>query len=447
MAVTKIWPVRSTANRTIDYVSDENKTVGKAPEESWKKELNSAIEYAINMDKTMQRKFVTGINCYADTAKEEFLMVKKRYEKNEGIMVYHAIQSFAKDEVTPEQAHEIGLKLAEKMWGERFQVVVATHLNTDCVHNHFVVNSVSFRDGKRCRDKHWFKLNKASDELCREYSLSIVERSGKGVPAGIARANKEGKPTRLNIAKAAIDEAIGSCTNIRELKIVLKNRGFECQFDPGRRYWTIRQRDWQRPIRLVRMGEEYSKENLLARLSMGRNEKPFTLFQRASKPQKREYLFLTRGDRLKKKGGLKNLYLYYCYKLGYLPKYKQKQVSPLLREDLLKIDRISEEVRFLCRENINTSEELAACKERITTDMEKLIDERTDIRKAVRRNIPEEDKTALKKEISTLSDRIKEYREDMNKIQRIEERSVIMEKKIIAAERQNVTVQRGGRER
>lgn len=364
-------------------------------------------------------------------------------------MAYHAIQSFKEGEVTPKQAHEIGLKLAEKMWSERFQVVVATHLNTDCVHNHFVVNSVSFRDGKRCRDKHWKKLNKVSDELCREYSLSIVERSGKGVPVGIAKANKEGRPTRLNIAKAAIDEAINVSTNIKELKAVLKNKGFECQFDSGRKYWTIRQRDWQRPIRLVRMGEEYSKASIQARLHMGRNQKTFVVFQRAAKPQKRTYLFLTRGDRLKKKGDLRSLYLYYCYKLGYLPKYKyrQKQVSPLLRDDFLKIDRISEEVRFLCRENINTSEELAACKERITTDMEELISEREDIRKAVRPKTPEEEKTELKGKISALSGRIRELRDDINKIHRIEERSGIMEKKIIAAERQERTVQRGERER
>ena len=61
------------------------------------------------------------------------------HNKKNGIIAFHGIQSFKKDEVTPEVAHEIGVKLAEEMWGDRFEVVVSTHLNTKCIHNHFVI--------------------------------------------------------------------------------------------------------------------------------------------------------------------------------------------------------------------------------------------------------------------------------------------------------------------
>ena len=76
-------------------------------------------------------------------------LVKMLNGKTDGIFVFYGEQSFKHGEVTPELAHEIGVKLANEMWGDRFQVVVTTHLNTNHIHNHFVLNSVSFKDGKK----------------------------------------------------------------------------------------------------------------------------------------------------------------------------------------------------------------------------------------------------------------------------------------------------------
>lgn len=78
------------------------------------------------------------------------MAVKKRYGKEDGIVVFHGYQSFAEGEVTPDMAHEIGVRLAEELWGERFQVLIATHLDkANHIHNHFVLNSFSFLDGRR----------------------------------------------------------------------------------------------------------------------------------------------------------------------------------------------------------------------------------------------------------------------------------------------------------
>ena len=73
-----------------------------------------------------------------DTAYQEMINIKKQFFKTDGIQCFHAVQSFAQGEITPEQAHEIGMKLAKELWGDKFQVVVTTHLNTDNLHNHFV---------------------------------------------------------------------------------------------------------------------------------------------------------------------------------------------------------------------------------------------------------------------------------------------------------------------
>ena len=125
----------------------------------FKSRLDILIDYAINGEKTENKLFVSGINCMPDTAFYEMKNVKKQFFKTGGIECFHGYQSFATGEVTPEQAHEIGVKLAEELWGDKFQVVVSTHLNTDNIHNHFVLNSVSFKDGKRfCNTKKDYAL-------------------------------------------------------------------------------------------------------------------------------------------------------------------------------------------------------------------------------------------------------------------------------------------------
>ena len=94
------------------------------------------------------QQYVSGINCTPATARNEMMAVKKRYGKEEGIVAFHGYQSFAPGECTPALAHEIGVRLAQELWGERFQVLVATHLiRPISLHNHFVVNSVSYLDG------------------------------------------------------------------------------------------------------------------------------------------------------------------------------------------------------------------------------------------------------------------------------------------------------------
>lgn len=138
MAVTKIWAVKNRIDHVVDYTKDETKTRNKNDINNNFKDLPSVYDYAINSDKTEKQFYVSGINCDDKNAVHEMNEVKVEYNKQKGILAFHAIQSFKKDELTPELAHEIGVKLAEEMWGDRFQVVVSTHLNTEHLHNHFV---------------------------------------------------------------------------------------------------------------------------------------------------------------------------------------------------------------------------------------------------------------------------------------------------------------------
>lgn len=111
-------------------------------------DLKATFDYEMNPDKTEKQFFVTGINCDTNSAVNEMIEVKKKYNKLGGICAFHGYQSFCEGEVMAEMAHEIGVRLVEEMWGDRFQIVVSTHLNTNHIHNHFVLNSVPFKDGK-----------------------------------------------------------------------------------------------------------------------------------------------------------------------------------------------------------------------------------------------------------------------------------------------------------
>ena len=123
--------------------------------------------------------YVTGINCTPETALEEFMNTKRYWGKTDGRLAYHGYQSFkeGEGEITAEMAHEIGVKLAQELWGDRFEVIVATHLNTGHYHNHLIVNSVSFMDGlKYRRTKADYRLMRiVNDRLCKEYNLHVIE--------------------------------------------------------------------------------------------------------------------------------------------------------------------------------------------------------------------------------------------------------------------------------
>ncbi len=97
-------------------------------------------------------------------------------QEKRGFYIIHGYQSFKENEVTPDIAHEIGVKFAEEMFGN-YEVVVSTHQNTNHIHNHFILNSVSFKTGKKYNNNrtNLAKLIHISDSLCAEYGLSVLD--------------------------------------------------------------------------------------------------------------------------------------------------------------------------------------------------------------------------------------------------------------------------------
>jgi len=149
--------------------------------------MNGSMEYCKREQKTWdeetQRHLVTGVNCMADTAFQEFMNTKRLYGKTDGRMYYHVIQSFNPEErLSPQTAHEIALKLAQEFAGH--EVLVCTHTDRDHLHSHLVINSVSAETGRKYHsDKDNIqRIRQASDNLCREYGLTVIQPKQKRTP-------------------------------------------------------------------------------------------------------------------------------------------------------------------------------------------------------------------------------------------------------------------------
>ncbi len=409
MAVTKIWDVKSRLGQVIAYVTNPEKT------------------YNEGFKNGEQKFLITALNCNTTCAKRQFENVKRQFGKPGGIIAYHGYQSFAPGEVSAEEAHRIGVEFAEKLWADRFQVIVSTHVNTDCIHNHILLNSVSFRDGKKyhdCREAYRI-MREESDKICREHGLSAIENPQHiRDPSNLHSMDKAGMPTRYNVARQAVDEAIARSSNLHELALNLRASGYKVQFNLNRKYWTVIPKGWEKPIRLARLGEEYTNERILARLMEEKTRLRMETFQRKN-VRPRQYLLMTRGDKIRKVGGLRGLYLRYCYELGYLPKYRKgwSRVYYLLKEDLLKCEQFSKQARLLGTYSIGTKEELASFITEKKSEYEKFYAKREELRKLVRRVMPEEKRTEIKEEIAELTRKLKHLRGELRLSADILERS------------------------
>ena len=127
MATTGFWPVKANLLALIKYTENPEKT--SAMSENEVKALYDVLDYDMNGDKTEQKLYVTGINCLPETAYERMMATKRQFNKTGGVLAYHAYQSFKAGEVTPQECHRIGIETAKKMWGDRFEVLVTSHVS------------------------------------------------------------------------------------------------------------------------------------------------------------------------------------------------------------------------------------------------------------------------------------------------------------------------------
>ncbi len=385
MATTKIWDVKNNLGRLLDYGSNPEKT-------DLADGMAVALEYAAHADKTERCIFVTGINCEPDTALAEMRLTKRNWNREEPgrAVAFHGIQSFAPGEATPAQAHAVGKEFARRMWGERFEVLVCTHLDKAHLHNHFIINSISFKDGGRYHDNkqsYYGKMRVLSDELCREVGLSVIdEPQGKGKHYAEWQAEREGKHTKRGLLRADIDAAIKAAYTFQDFVEQMRRHGHTVNVNPNRKYITVKPKDaapTDRAFRLTErsMGAGYSEEDIRARLARQRDglpEVPRNTPRPTAKPRRRfsdAAAYKPRQHRKMK--GFIALYWHYCYFLKVVKHGgKSNKLPVVIRQEVTKLEQYTRRFLYLYRNNITTAEELQAHREGLVQQIADLAEQR-----------------------------------------------------------------------
>jgi len=208
--------------------------------------LNAVINYCCKDAKVDYhgRPLISGINCVPQCALQEFMNTKRLHHSTKGRMYYHMVQSFRPDDpVTPKQAHEIALKLAEQIPG--FEIVVATHTDRDHIHSHFVINSVSCDTGLKYHSNRdsLEQLWKASDELCLQYGLSVVKPKKKQQQKERTMSDREyrayakGDSWKMNL-EINIDECMTLARDCEHFIRLMEYSGYEVKWTADRKNIT-----------------------------------------------------------------------------------------------------------------------------------------------------------------------------------------------------------------
>jgi hypothetical protein len=414
LATTKIWDVKSHLSQLIAYVANVEKTIEKFDDET----LKALVSYGIDDLKTEERKLVTPINCTVENAPTEMARLNSMSKSKSDTVAYHAYQSFARGEVDAETAHQIGIRLANELWGDKdFLVVVATHVNTGTIHTHFAIgatarNLVRYHD---CNETYRM-MREASDRLCKEYGLSVIKnpQRGKRRHIGEIKAEQEGRQTVRGIIRRDMDIAIKHCLRIQEFYNLFQSLGYTLEWRG--QYLRIRPDNSTKFFRMDKLGEGYTYEDVQQRIKdnlLNRRIIPYAPY----KPK----------EKLK---GLVALYIHYCYLLGELPKQKpnNREAYAVIKEDVRRARMYNEEAKLLGKYNINTAEELSSFTEGLSNKFKDLAYKRAKLRNKLRRMHETETMQPIKDEISQLSLQMADLRKQMKLCEDIAARSGVIER-------------------
>jgi len=230
---------------------------------SSKGSIKNIINYVLNKEKTTER-IISGKDISPSNAIAEMNTTKELYGKKEGITYHHIIQSFKPGEITPEKAHEIGTELAEKQF-KNHEVLIATHKDKEHIHNHLIINSVSFKDGhKLITDKTSLKeIKLENDRICLREHLSIIEKPYAKERYSMTeyKLAEKGLPIWKEQLRSAIDEAKEHSKNMLGLKEYLKEN-FNIEMKIQNKNVSYLHPDKQKYCRGDKLGGAYTKEGV-----------------------------------------------------------------------------------------------------------------------------------------------------------------------------------------
>ena len=386
--------------------------------------------------------FVSTINCPKKDPYGAMIATKRRFGKLGGNVAYHGFQSFKTGEVTPEEAHAIGLETARKMWGDEYQIVVTTHLNTENVHNHIVVNSVSFKTGRKFENhvSDHYKLREISDAICAQRGKSVLkEASFYGSEKGAYWVHQKGQLTHRDILRRDVDEAITHCATDNSFARYLRGLGYEFRRDAYGNNPSVIAAGWTRAVRLKSLGSQYTPDAIHDRL-LANHSKPELYCILYPQRKRAPLLSIEYAYReAREMDGLQLIFAIFLELLkictgNNLADNKALPLSPLLREEVRKLDQYIEDHQLLCDCYIDTAEELSAFRASTTAKIAELETQREQIRNRIRR-ASETEKAQLKEQAKALTSQIIPLRKQLRIADRIMARSVRM-RQLLDQERQ-----------
>ena len=393
MAVTGFWPIYKNLKATLDYADNPDKTTDRRYLDE---DLYAALSYAENDNKTDRKMYVGGINCSKQNAYAEMVAVQRRFGLRGKVVGYHGIQSFKTGEVTPEQAFEIGKATARKMWGDRYQVLVTVHLNTENVHCHFVVNPVSFKDFYGGHKKDYWR-------------------------------HKAGKKTHRDYLREDVEYCLSFATSPREFESQLYALGYT--LDPVR--FSVKAKHWERSVRLANIG--FTKEIVQAQLDRNA-ESRYHLFTLEYRPPYKPKKFPLEDELRRLDFSIDHSYdaatvlvdtIFYLVITVIQIVAELADVmllSPDLRAAEKDLKNLVADYHFLKENDIHTVAELKANIDESKAQLSNLEHERKELSNRIRRPKSPEDENQNKESRKAISKQMKPVRERLRRAEKILEK-------------------------
>ena len=248
MAVTKIHPIKTTLKKAIDYICNGDKTDGEI--------------------------YVTTHLCSRENAHKEFELTKKQFGSRTKTLAHHLIQSYVPEEVSFEEAHQVGIELCEKILEGKYEYVLATHINKDHIHNHIIFNSIDVDEGKVYHSYYgsYMDIRNQSDRLCKEHNLSVIDQETQREINGIKRRkfvnwydwneDKKGSSYKSGL-QFDIDRAIKYSINWEDFLSKMEDKGYEIKYG---KHIAFRAKNQKKFTRAKTIGANYTEECIKERI-------------------------------------------------------------------------------------------------------------------------------------------------------------------------------------
>lgn len=248
MAYTEIHPITATVHKAIAYICNPEKTDGKL--------------------------LISSFGCAPETAHFDFAFTSQSAAIQSPNLAHHLIQSFKPGEVSPEEAHQIGQEMADRLLKGKYSYVLSTHIDKGHVHNHIIFNAVDHEEYKHYDDckKSYYHIRGLSDGLCREHDLSVIEeQSGKrGKSWWEYQKDKDGDSWKTQL-KRDINKCIKITDSFEEFLEFMKAKGYQIKLGKYISFCAPGQEKFIRGKENI-LGKQYTKEKIQERIHNSRSK-------------------------------------------------------------------------------------------------------------------------------------------------------------------------------